>query len=134
MDRVSPDVLREVERVLERKLSTLASEDYTTAGGIDSVVEILNNVDREQKKTIIEALEEEDPNWQKKSKTYVRIRRYRITRRPCDSKVMREVDNRACQKLSSQSTRSAREDFQEHVQACGLIYSEKIWTLWVLSG
>ncbi|HNO26179.1 MAG TPA: flagellar motor switch protein FliG, partial [Leptospiraceae bacterium] len=58
MDRVSPDVLREVERVLERKLSTLASEDYTSAGGIDAVVEILNNVDRGTEKTIIEALEE----------------------------------------------------------------------------
>lgn len=61
MDRTSPDILREVERVLERKLSTLASEDYTSAGGIDSVVEILNNVDRGTEKIIIEALEEDDP-------------------------------------------------------------------------
>ena len=61
MDRTSPDVLREVERVLERKLSTLASEDYTSAGGIDAVVEVLNNVDRGTEKIIIEALEEEDP-------------------------------------------------------------------------
>ena len=42
MDRTSPEVLREVERVLERKLSTLASEDFTSAGGIDSIVEIIN--------------------------------------------------------------------------------------------
>jgi flagellar motor switch protein FliG len=34
MDRTTPDVLREVERVLEKKLSTLASEDYTAAGGL----------------------------------------------------------------------------------------------------
>ena len=61
MDRTSPDVLREVERVLERKLSTLASEDYTSAGGVDSIVEVLNNVDRGTEKIIIEALEEEDP-------------------------------------------------------------------------
>ncbi|MCL1865192.1 MAG: flagellar motor switch protein FliG [Spirochaetes bacterium] len=61
MKRTSPDVLREVERVLERKLSTLASEDFTQAGGIDTVVEILNNVDRGTEKIIIEALEEEDP-------------------------------------------------------------------------
>ncbi|HPJ38258.1 MAG TPA: flagellar motor switch protein FliG [Spirochaetota bacterium] len=61
MDRTSPDVLREVERVLERKLSTLASEDYTSAGGIDAIVEVLNNVDRGTEKIIIEALEEEDP-------------------------------------------------------------------------
>ena len=61
MKRTSPEVLREVERVLERKLSTLASEDFTSAGGIDSVVEVLNLVDRGTEKTIIEALEEEDP-------------------------------------------------------------------------
>ncbi len=61
MDRTSPDVLREVERVLERKLSTLASEDYTSAGGIETVVEVLNLVDRSTEKGIIETLEEEDP-------------------------------------------------------------------------
>ena len=61
MDRTSPDVLREIERVLERKLSTLASEDYTSAGGIDAIVEVLNLVDRSTEKTIIESLEEEDP-------------------------------------------------------------------------
>jgi flagellar motor switch protein FliG len=61
MDRTSPDVLREVERVLERKLSSLASEDFTTAGGIDTIVEILNQVDRGTEKIIIEALEEDDP-------------------------------------------------------------------------
>ena len=61
MDRTSPDVLREVERVLERKLSSLASEDFTSAGGIDAIVDVLNNADRGTEKIIIEALEEEDP-------------------------------------------------------------------------
>lgn len=61
MDRTSPEVLREVERVLEKKLSTLSSEDYTTAGGVPSIVEILNLVDRSSEKQIIEQLEEEDP-------------------------------------------------------------------------
>jgi flagellar motor switch protein FliG len=61
MDRTSPEVLREVERVLEKKLSTLSSEDYTAAGGVGSIVEILNMVDRSSEKQIIEALEEEDP-------------------------------------------------------------------------
>ena len=61
MDRTSPEVLREVERVLERKLSSLASEDYTAAGGIETIVEVLNLVDRGTERTIIEALEDEDP-------------------------------------------------------------------------
>ena len=61
MDRTSPEVLREVERVLERKLSTLASEDFTSAGGVDAIVEIINSVDRATEKSIIENLEEDDP-------------------------------------------------------------------------
>jgi flagellar motor switch protein FliG len=61
MDRTSPEVLREVERVLEKKLSTLSSEDYTAAGGVESIVDILNLVDRSTEKSIIESLEEEDP-------------------------------------------------------------------------
>ena len=61
MDRTSPETLREVERVLEKKLSTISSEDYTAAGGVESIVEILNLVDRSTEKTIIESLEEEDP-------------------------------------------------------------------------
>lgn len=62
MDRTSPEVLREVERVLEKKLSTLSSEDFTAAGGVDSIVEILNLVDRTSEKGIIEALEEDSPD------------------------------------------------------------------------
>lgn len=61
MDRTSPEILREVERVLEKKLSTLSSEDYTAAGGVESIVDILNLVDRSTEKTIIESLEEDDP-------------------------------------------------------------------------
>ncbi|WP_017854528.1 flagellar motor switch protein FliG [Leptospira interrogans] len=94
MDRVSPDVLREVERVSERKLSTLASEDYTSAGGIDSVVEILNLVDRGTEKTIIEALEEEDPELAEeiKKRMFVFEDIVLLDDRAIQ-KVMREVDN-----------------------------------------
>jgi flagellar motor switch protein FliG len=61
LDRTSPEVLKEIERVLEKKLSTISSEDYTTAGGVESVVDILNLVDRSTERSIIESLEEEDP-------------------------------------------------------------------------
>ncbi|PTM46543.1 flagellar motor switch protein FliG [Leptospira borgpetersenii serovar Javanica] len=94
MDRVSPDVLREVERVLERKLSTLASEDYTSAGGIDSVVEILNLVDRGTEKTIIEALEEEDPELAEEIKKRMFVfEDIVLLGDRAIQKVMREVDN-----------------------------------------
>ena len=61
MDRTSPDVIKEVERVLERKLASLVNQDYTIVGGIDSIVSILNSVDRGTEKHIMESLEIEEP-------------------------------------------------------------------------
>ncbi|MDR1874039.1 MAG: flagellar motor switch protein FliG [Synergistaceae bacterium] len=61
MDRITPEVLREVERVLERKLSTVMGQDFTLAGGIDSVVAIINSADRGTERNIMEYLEENDP-------------------------------------------------------------------------
>ena len=61
MDRTSPDIIREIERVLERKLSTLVTQDFTTAGGVKAIVEVLNRVDRTTEKSIIETLEVDNP-------------------------------------------------------------------------
>ena len=61
MDRTSPDVIKEVEKVLERKLASLMNQDYTIVGGVDAIVEILNTVDRGTEKHIIETLEIEEP-------------------------------------------------------------------------
>ena len=61
MDRTSPDVIKEVERVLERKLSSLVNQDYTIVGGVDAIVSILNTVDRATEKHIMESLEIEEP-------------------------------------------------------------------------
>ena len=61
MDRTSPEVIREIEKVLEKKLSSLSTQDFTTAGGVPAVVEILNRVDRSTERAIIESLEVDSP-------------------------------------------------------------------------
>ena len=61
MDRTSPDVIKEVEKVLESKLTSLVNQDYTIVGGVDAVVEILNTVDRGTERHIMETLEIEEP-------------------------------------------------------------------------
>ena len=61
MDRTSPDIIKEVEKVLESKLSTLVNQDFAVIGGVDAVVEILNTVDRGTEKHIMETLEIEEP-------------------------------------------------------------------------
>ncbi|AKS38045.1 flagellar motor switch protein FliG [Anoxybacillus gonensis] len=61
MDGTSPEIINEVEQILERKLSATVVQDYTQAGGIEAVVEVLNGVDRATERTILDALEIQDP-------------------------------------------------------------------------
>lgn len=61
MDSTSPDIISQVEQVLEKNLSSSLTEDYTQTGGIESVVEVLNSVDRSTERTILDTLEVQDP-------------------------------------------------------------------------
>jgi flagellar motor switch protein FliG len=61
MDRTSPEVIREVERVIEQKVSAVMTTEVTQSGGVKSLVEVLNRVDRSTEKAIMENLEETDP-------------------------------------------------------------------------
>jgi flagellar motor switch protein FliG len=61
LDKTPPEVIREVESVLQKKLSSVVSTDFTHAGGVKSLVEVLNYVDRSTEKTIIESLSESNP-------------------------------------------------------------------------
>ncbi|SIS37652.1 flagellar motor switch protein FliG [Salimicrobium flavidum] len=61
MDSTSPEVINQVEQVLEKKLSATVTNDYTETGGIEAVVEVLNGVDRSTERTILDSLESQDP-------------------------------------------------------------------------
>lgn len=60
MDRTNPDIIKEVELALEKKISNLMTAEYTDIGGIDAIVEILNSVDRNTEKNIMDTLENEE--------------------------------------------------------------------------
>ena len=62
MEQTSPDVIREVERGLEHRLSDIVSQTFEKAGGVDTVAEMLNLADRSTEKGIMEGLEAEDPD------------------------------------------------------------------------
>lgn len=63
MDRTSPDVIEQVERVLERKLSSvLQPTEMTAVGGVQSLVDIINRSDRATERLILEGLERSDPD------------------------------------------------------------------------
>ncbi len=57
MESTSPEVIKEVELVLEKKLSSMVTQDYASTGGIQAIVDILNAVDRGTEKFIMETLE-----------------------------------------------------------------------------
>lgn len=61
MDSTSPEIITQVEQVLESNLSSSLTEDYTQTGGIQAVVEVLNGVDRSTERTILDTLETQDP-------------------------------------------------------------------------
>ena len=61
MDATSPEIVREVERVLERKFTTLIAGGQSRAGGVEMAVAVLNRADRATEKRILVALETEDP-------------------------------------------------------------------------
>lgn len=61
LDKTPPEIIRDVEHVLERKLSSIVATDFSHAGGVKSLVEVLNWVDRSTEKTILESLSENNP-------------------------------------------------------------------------
>jgi flagellar motor switch protein FliG len=62
MDRTSPEVIRQVEMALERKLSTvLQPNELSTVGGLQPLVDIINRADRTTERLILEALEARSP-------------------------------------------------------------------------
>ncbi len=96
MDRTSPDVIKEVERALEKKLSALMTEDYLSVGGVDAVVEILTSSDRATEKNILETLEEEDMDLTEeiKRKMFVFDDILTLDNRAIQAIMKQDIDNR----------------------------------------
>jgi len=61
MDQTPPEVIRRVEQVLEKKVSSLISQEMTQAGGPKALVDLLNRVDRSTERLIMDSLSENNP-------------------------------------------------------------------------
>ncbi|WP_077621966.1 flagellar motor switch protein FliG [Sediminibacillus massiliensis] len=94
MDSTSPEIIYEIEQVLERKLSTTVTQDYTQTGGIQAVVEVLNGVDRSTERTILDSLEIQDPELAEEIKKRMFVFEDIVTLdNRAIQRVIREVDN-----------------------------------------
>lgn len=61
MEQTNPEVIKEVERGLEHRLSAIVNQSFEKVGGVETVAEMLNLADRATEKSIMEGLEAEDP-------------------------------------------------------------------------
>lgn len=115
MDRTTPDIIAEVETILETKVSSVArSQEYAASGGIDATVKILNQVDRGTERAILEVLEDENPE------LVDEIRRKLFTFEDVISledraiqRVLREVDS----KKLALALKTANDDLKEKIFA-----------------
>jgi flagellar motor switch protein FliG len=60
MGQTSPEIIHEVERGLEHRMSSVMSQQFENAGGVSSVAEILNVIDRPTERSLLENLAQED--------------------------------------------------------------------------
>jgi flagellar motor switch protein FliG len=94
MDSTSPEIINEVEQILERKLSATVTQDYTQTGGIEAVVDVLNGVDRSTERTILDALEIQDPELAEEIKKRMFVFEDIVTLdNRAIQRVIRDVDN-----------------------------------------
>lgn len=111
MDSTSPEVISQIERVLEQKLSTTVTQDYTSAGGIEAIVQILNGVDRSTERTILDSLEIQDPELAEEIKKRMFVFEDIVTLdNRSIQRIIREVDNQDLQlalKVASEEVREA---------------------------
>jgi len=60
MDRTSPEIINQVEKVLERKFSAMVSTDFMEVGGINYIADVMNHIDRSSEKYIFDELYKRD--------------------------------------------------------------------------
>ncbi|URZ00922.1 flagellar motor switch protein FliG [Clostridium felsineum] len=95
MSNTSPMVIKEIEKVLNTKLSSVVRSDLTVIGGVTTLVDILNQVDRTTEKNITEGLEKENPELAEKVKESMFVFEDIITLDDAAiQRVLREVDNK----------------------------------------
>jgi flagellar motor switch protein FliG len=95
MGRIAPELVKEVEALVERRLSTVAIDEVVGVGGVNSIVPILNNADRTSERAILDSLEQVDPELadEIRSRMFVFENIVQLDDRAIQ-KVLRRVDNK----------------------------------------
>ena len=60
MDQTPPEIVRQIEKILESKISSYIVQDFSSTGGVKTLVDVINRVDRQTEKKILDYLDEID--------------------------------------------------------------------------
>jgi len=135
MDSTSPEVVSQVERVLEQKLSATVTQDYTSAGGIEAIVQILNGVDRGTERTILDSLEIQDPELAEEIKKRMFVFEDIVTLdNRSIQRIIRDVENADLQLALKVASEEVREAIFRNMSNGWPIPSAKRWNIWVPCG
>lgn len=129
MEQTPPEVIRRVEQVLEKKVSSILSQEMTHAGGPKALVDLLNRVDRSTERLIIESLTDTSPELAETVKNMMFVfedvvqlddRAIQAVLREVDMKELAtalkgvggEVQNKIFKNMSERATQMLKEDME----------------------
>ena len=112
MDTTNPEILSEIEKIVESKFSSVVVQDFSKAGGVESLANILNRTDRTTERNVIELLEVESPELAEQVRELMFVFEDIITLEDrAIQRVLREVDT----KDLAMSLKGTKEDVKEKI-------------------
>jgi flagellar motor switch protein FliG len=112
LDRAAPDVVMEIERVLERRISSIFTQEFTAAGGVRSLAEVLNRADRSTEKAIMEKLEEVNPELAEEVKRLMFVFDDLVA---LDNRTIQQILREVDAKDLALALKGAKEEVKEHL-------------------
>lgn len=112
MDRTPPDIIKRVEEILQMRMSSVISQEYTTVGGTAYLVDVLSSVDRATEREILDRLEDED------AEIADEVRKLMFTFEDIislDARSVQRVLREVQMKDLALALKAARDDLKEHI-------------------
>lgn len=112
MDTTNPEILSEIEKIVESKFSSVVVQDFSKAGGVEALANILNRADRATERNVIELLEIQSPQLAEEVRELMFVFEDIITLDDrAIQRVLREVDT----KDLAMSLKGTKEDVKEKI-------------------
>lgn len=112
MDTTNPEILSEIEKIVESKFSSVVVQDFSKAGGVEALANILNRADRSTERNVIELLEVQSPQLAEEVRELMFVFEDIITLDDrAIQRILREVDT----KDLAMSLKGTKEDVKEKV-------------------